>query len=144
MTTLRINSGDVQLLEDKIIIDDKSSRQSAKQFKFFPIVFLLFAIFTFNKAINAPNDKIAISFIVGGVGFVLFFIMIKGFDFNKINDKEIRLSDIESVKINSQLWNRYIVIQLKNSKRRRIYNFKKEDEIALEKYFKDKNIIVKL
>ncbi len=142
MTTLQINSGDVQLLDDKIIINDTSGRQSAQKFKVFPFLFLLFAAFTLNKAINAPNDKISYLFLISGVLFLLTFILINGLDFKKINDKEIMLADIDDVKFKKQFGSTFLLIQLKNSKRRRIYNFKKEDFSALEKFFVEKNINV--
>jgi len=140
MIILQTKSGEVRLHDDKIIIDDISASQNATWFKAFPFAFLIFSFYMFNQAINSKDDSDLFLSFLSAVLLLLTFINFKGFDFKRINDKEIMIVDIETVKFNKMMWNVSAVIQLKNAKRRRIYNIKKTELAVFEKFFVENNI----
>ena len=125
--SFKLKNGEVEFDNEKISIKDNAKTQ-----KYIVVLFnCIWILFSFVKILKYYKT---------GHNFDLFFGIFFGFAntimliyWQSISvNNEIKLTDVESMKIKQRFKNRYLEIKLKNNKSRRVNQF--ENELALKEF----------
>lgn len=114
--------GEILLLEDKLQINDKSSRMNSVLFRFFPFLFLFVGAYFLAEAIFSSEIlPLSLNLLTSGL---FFFVPIvnHSLSFRRTNIEEIRFSEVEKASLRKIMGALCLDLQLKNNLTRRIYN----------------------
>lgn len=144
MNTIDLKSqanGEINLKENTIEFNDKSSRMNKTLFKIFPFLFLIFGIYQLYSGIIAESEIQIILRIISGVLLLIIPVMFYHSNFIRTNKKIIELNEIKDVKMKKIFGEILIDFKLKDNSTRRVYNVKNMTDWNLVKtYLLEKNI----
>ncbi|MCU4190150.1 hypothetical protein M9Q43_13385 [Flavobacterium sp. HXWNR29] len=144
MNTINLKSqanGEINLKENTIEFNDKSSRMNKTLFKIFPFLFLIFGIYQLYSGIIAGREIQIILRILSGVLLLIIPVMFYHSNFIRTNKKIIELNEIKDVKMKKIFGEILIDFKLKDNSTRRVYNVKNMTDWNLVKtYLLEKNI----
>ncbi len=145
MTNIQLKSranGEINLKEKTVEFNDKSSRMNKVIFRIYPFLFLFFGIYQIYSGIIYEREIHVILRIISGVLFISFPVMVYHLNFFRTNKKEIKLNEIEDVKMKKIFGEILIDFKLKDNSTRRVYNIKNmTDWNLIKSYLTEKNII---
>ena len=127
MTNIQLKShanGEINLKEDKVKFNDKSSRMNKGIFRIYPFLFLFFGIYQIYSGIISEGEIQIILRILTGILFVSIPVIIVHSNFFRTNKKEIELNEIKNVKMKKIFGEILIDFKLNDSSTRRVYNIK--------------------
>ena len=134
-------NGEINLKENTIEFNDKSSRMNKALFKIFPFLFLIFGIYQLYSGIIAEREILIILRILSGVLLLIIPVMFYHSNFIRTNKRIIELNEIKDVKMKKIFGEILIDFKLKDNSTRRVYNVKNMTDWNLVKtYLAEKNI----
>jgi hypothetical protein len=117
-------NGEINLKEETIEFNDKSSRMNKVLFKIYPFLFLFFGIYeNYSGIISESGIQITLG-IMTGILLVSIPAMLYHSNFFRTNKKEIDLNEIKDVKMKKIFGEILIDFKLKDNSTRRVYNIK--------------------
>jgi hypothetical protein len=116
-------NGEINLKENTIEVNDKSSRMNKGLFKIYPFLFLIFGVYQIYSGLTA-GQEIRILGILSGILLLSFPVMTYHSNFIRNNRKEIGLTGIKSVEMKKIFGEILIDFKLKDNSTRRVYNIK--------------------
>lgn len=134
-------SGEINLKENTVEFNDKSSRMNKVIFKIYPFLFLFFGIYQIYSGIISEREIQIILRILSGVLLVSIPAMVYHSNFFRTNKKEIKLNEIKDVKMKKIFGEIIIDFRLKNNSTRRVYNIKNMTDWNLIKSYLTENKI---
>jgi hypothetical protein len=127
MKTIQLKSfanGEINLKENKVELNDKSSRMNIGLFKLQHFIFLFFGIYCIYTGIIAEREIQIFLRILSGILLLSIPAMTYNSNFFRTNKKELDLNEIENVKMKKIFGEILIDFKLKNNTTRRVYNIK--------------------
>jgi hypothetical protein len=116
-------NGEINLKEETIEFNDKSSRMNKGLFKIYPFLFLIFGVYQIYSGLTA-GQEIRILGILSGILLLSFPVMTYHSNFIRTNRKEIGITGIKSVEMKKIFGEILIDFKLKDNSTRRVYNIK--------------------
>jgi hypothetical protein len=116
-------NGEINLKENTIEVNDKSSRMNKGLFKIYPFLFLIFGVYQIYSGLTA-GQEIRILGILSGILLLSFPVMTYHSNFIRTNRKEIGITRIKSVEMKKIFGEILIDFKLKDNSTRRVYNIK--------------------
>jgi|TARA_B110000238_G_C15793495_1_gene296986 hypothetical protein len=116
-------NGEINLKENTIEVNDKSSRMNKGLFKIYPFLFLIFGVYQIYSGLTA-GQEIRILGILSGILLLSFPVMTYHSNFIRTNRKEIGITGIKSVEMKKIFGEILIDFKLKDNSTRRVYNIK--------------------
>ncbi|RAR47905.1 hypothetical protein [Flavobacterium lacus] len=145
MTTIALKSfagGTIELKEDRIALDDKSSRMNKGLFQLYPFLFLFAGAYQIYTGMMSERENQLIMHTIAGVMFLTIPAMLYHSNFIRTNKKTIELHEIENAKMKKIFGEILIDFTLKDNTTRRVYNIKsKADWQVVKTYLEEKKII---
>jgi hypothetical protein len=117
-------NGEINLKEETIEFNDKSSRMNKGLFKIYPFLFLIFGIYEIYSGIISESGIQITLGIMTGILLVSIPAMLYHSNFFRTNKKEIDLNEIKDVKMKKIFGEILIDFKLKDNSTRRVYNIK--------------------
>jgi hypothetical protein len=117
-------NGEINLKEETIEFNDKSSRMNKVLFKIYPFLFLFFGIYEIYSGIISESGIQITLGIMTGILLVSIPAMLYHSNFFRTNKKEIDLNEIKDVKMKKIFGEILIDFKLKDNSTRRVYNIK--------------------
>lgn len=136
-----IGNGEINLKENAVEFNDKSSRMNKGIFKIYPFLFLFFGIYQIYSGIVSESESQIVLRILSGILLVSIPAMVYHSNFFRTNKKEIELNEIKGVKMKKVLGEILIDFKLKDNSTRRVYNIKNiADWHLIKSYLTEKKI----
>ena len=117
-------NGEINLKENTIEFNDKSSRMNKGLFRLYPFLFLFFGIYQLYLGITAEREIQIVLRVLAGILLLSIPAMLYHSNFFRTNKKEIGLNEIENVKMKKIFGEILIDFKLKDNSTRRVYNIK--------------------
>jgi hypothetical protein len=117
-------NGEINLKEETIEFNDKSSRMNKVLFKIYPFLFLFFGIYEIYSGIISESGIQITLGIMTGILLVSIPAMLYHSNFFRTNKKEIDLNEIKDVKMKKIFGEILIDFKLKDNSTRRVYNIR--------------------
>jgi hypothetical protein len=145
MTNIKLKShanGEINLKEETVEFNDKSSRMNKGIFRIYPFLFLFFGIYQIYSGIISEREIQIILRIISGILLVSIPAIVYHSNFFRTNKKEIELNEIKDVEMKKIFGEILIDFKLKDNSTRRVYNIKNmTDWNLIKSYLTEKNII---
>lgn len=133
-------NGEINLKENKIEFNDKSSRMNNVLFKIYPFLFLIFGAYQIYSGMTAGQETRILG-IISGILLLSLPIMTYHSNFIRTNRKEIKVTEIENVKVKKIFGEILIDFMLKDNSTRRVYNIKKlSDWETIKNYLTERKV----
>jgi hypothetical protein len=133
-------NGEINLKENTIEFNDKSSRMNKGLFKIYPFLFLIFGVYQIYSGLTA-GQEIRILGILSGILLLSFPVMTYHSNFIRTNRKEIGITGIKSVEMKKIFGEILIDFKLKDNSTRRVYNIKNiTDWELIKNYLTEKKV----
>ena len=116
-------NGEINLKENTIEVNDKSSRMNKGLFKIYPFLFLIFGVYQIYSGLTV-GQEIRILAILSGILLLSIPVMTYHSNFIRTNRKEIGITGIKSVEMKKIFGEILIDFKLKDNSTRRVYNIK--------------------
>ena len=134
-------NGELNLKENTVEFNDKSSRMNKWIFRIYPFLFLFFGIYQIYSGIISETQIQIILRIITGVLMVSIPAVVYHSNFIRTNKKEIKLNEIKDVKMKKIFGEILIDFKLKDNSTRRVYNIKNiTDWNLIKSYLTERNI----
>jgi hypothetical protein len=134
-------NGELNLKENTVEFNDKSSRMNKWIFRIYPFLFLFFGIYQIYSGIISETQIQIILRIITGVLMVSIPAMVYHSNFFRTNKKEIKLNEIKDVKMKKIFGEILIDFTLNDNSTRRVYNIKNmTDWNLIKSYLTERNI----
>lgn len=117
-------NGEINLKENTIEFNDKSSRMNRGLFRLYPFLILFFGIYQLYSGIKAEREIQIVVRVLCGILLISISAMLYHSNFFRTNKKEIGLNEIENVKMKKIFGEILIDFKLKDNSTRRVYNIK--------------------
>lgn len=115
-------NGEINLKDNRVEFNDKSSRMNKIVFKLYPFLFLFYGIFQIYLGLISDKEIQIILRIISGILLISIPAMIFYSNFFRTNKKEIGLNEIKNVKMKKIFGEILIDFKLKDNSTRRVYN----------------------
>ncbi len=133
-------NGEINLKENTIEFNDKSSRMNKGLFKIYPFLFLIFGVYQIYSGLTA-GQEIRILGILSGILLLSFPVMTYHSNFIRTNRKEIGITGIKSVEMKKIFGEILIDFKLKDNSTRRVYNIKNiKDWELIKNYLTERKV----
>ena len=117
-------NGEINLKENTIEFNDKSSRINKGLFRLYPFLFLFCGLYQLYSGITAEREIQIVLRVLCGVLLISIPAMLYHSNFFRTNKKEIGLNEIKNVKMKKIFGEILIDFKLKDNSTRRVYNIK--------------------
>lgn len=135
-------NGEINLKDNRVEFNDKSSRMNKIVFKLYPFLFLFYGIYQIYLGLISDEEIQIILRIISGILFISIPTMIYHSSFFRTNKKEIELNEIKNVKMKKIFGEILIDFKLKDNSTRRVYNIQHIDDWNLIKsYLIEKSVL---
>lgn len=134
-------NGEINLNENTIEFNDKSSRMNNGLFKILPFIFIIVGIYQLYSGIIAEKEIQIVLRILSGILFLSIPVMLNHSNFIRTNKRIIKLNEIKDVKMKKIFGEILIDFRLNDNSTRRVYNVKNmTDWNFIKTYLLEKNI----